>query len=212
RIQRDDRPVLAPPSPPPRADWPVHREAPAPRPAAVRPDVAVGPSTPAAVTQPPAPARADSPAAGRPAVRVYVVQPGDSLIGIARKAWGRKHQGRYRLIYQANRSKLPDESRLSPGQKLIIPALPVAPAPTRPANPAVRPPARYTEVALEALSERLSAERWYTVRPGDSLTGIARRQMRDGSNGAVRRLYQANRDRIVSPDRLRVGLKLRIPT
>ena len=53
--------------------------------------------------------------------------------------------------------------------------------------------------------------RTYVVRRGDNLTRIARREMGDGGRGAVKRLYEANRDRIKNPNCLSVGQELRIP-
>lgn len=53
--------------------------------------------------------------------------------------------------------------------------------------------------------------RTYVVRAGDCLISIARRQMGDGSPQAVRKLLEANPDRIADPDCLPVGLQLRIP-
>ncbi|MHC4716207.1 MAG: LysM peptidoglycan-binding domain-containing protein, partial [Planctomycetota bacterium] len=124
------------------------------------------------------------------------------------------NQGKYRLIFEANRDKLTDENSLQVGQELVIPPLPGAGTPGRrpaPASPA-RPTAmrHYREVGLTELPGHLR-RRWHVVRPGDRLTDIARRQMNDGSVRAVQRLYEANRDRIADPDVLPVGLRLRIP-
>ncbi len=49
----------------------------------------------------------------------------------------------------------------------------------------------------------------YTVRSGDSLSEISQRLY--GSARHWRFLYEANRDRIPDPDRLRVGTELRVP-
>jgi nucleoid-associated protein YgaU len=51
----------------------------------------------------------------------------------------------------------------------------------------------------------------YTIRSGDTLTSIARRLLGDGSRQAVRRIYQANVDRLPNPDRLVIGTRIRIP-
>ncbi|MFP4353917.1 MAG: LysM peptidoglycan-binding domain-containing protein [Phycisphaerae bacterium] len=51
----------------------------------------------------------------------------------------------------------------------------------------------------------------YTIQTGDNLTTIARRFLRDDSRAAVARIYQANVDRLQSPDRLVVGTRIRIP-
>lgn len=49
----------------------------------------------------------------------------------------------------------------------------------------------------------------YIIRYGDTLSGIAQRTL--GSQSRYREIFNANRDRIISPDRLDVGKPLRIP-
>ena len=49
----------------------------------------------------------------------------------------------------------------------------------------------------------------YTIRYGDTLSGIAEKML--GSPGRYTDIYNANKDRMASPDRLRVGAAIRIP-
>ena len=49
----------------------------------------------------------------------------------------------------------------------------------------------------------------YVVRYGDTLSGIAQRML--GSQAKYQELFDANRDRMASPDRLEVGKPIRIP-
>lgn len=67
--------------------------------------------------------------------------------------------------------------------------------------------------SIEEKSEKLptvrAASSRYTVRKGDSLFRIAREQY--GSNSAWKKIYEANRDQLPSPDRLKVGMTLRLP-
>ncbi|MCA9047483.1 MAG: LysM peptidoglycan-binding domain-containing protein [Planctomycetaceae bacterium] len=49
----------------------------------------------------------------------------------------------------------------------------------------------------------------YTVRFGDTLSGIAERFL--GSQNRYRDIYEVNKDRMETPDRLRVGSAIRIP-
>jgi len=51
----------------------------------------------------------------------------------------------------------------------------------------------------------------YTVRPGDTLIGIARQVYGPDQGQRYRRIFQANRDKLSSPDKLAVGVNLRIP-
>jgi len=185
--------------------------------------------------------RPPPPVARAPRRRVYVVQPGDTLIRIARKVYGRGKDLEYKRIYNANKSALPDESTLSIGQELVIPPLPgreVQPvaqaggAASRlgpSARPAALAPApaprrrgsgeRVVELDVDELGRHFGrreasrgASRGYVVRRGDCLTGIARRLLRDDSPETVRKLYEANRDRLRSPHCLQVGMRLQIPS
>lgn len=54
-------------------------------------------------------------------VLTYVVQPGDSLAGIALRQYGTTTA--YEIIYQANRDQLPSPGAVRPGMTLTIPAL-----------------------------------------------------------------------------------------
>jgi len=51
--------------------------------------------------------------------RVYVVQKGDTLYKLARRFYN--DQSRWRDIWEANRTRVPDPDRLRVGMKLIIP-------------------------------------------------------------------------------------------
>ncbi len=170
----------------------------------------------------------------RPAApRTYTVQADDSLRKIARKVYGTGREGLYRKIFQANRNILDDESMVLVGQELVIPPLPSQDA--RPQLPAVRqateqpprtasasdPRPQYREMDLRELRSHFASGsprrprtsgRIYVVREGDNLSRIAREMLNDGSRNAVKRIYDANRDRLSSPDLLPVGTKLRIPS
>lgn len=61
----------------------------------------------------------EPPAAPVPAGRVYTVERGDTLSGIAQKVYGRS--GLWRRIYEANRGAIPDPDRLKVGTELTIP-------------------------------------------------------------------------------------------
>ena len=51
--------------------------------------------------------------------RTYTVQPGDSLVDIARKLYGDGR--RYESLYEANRQVLPSPTNLKPGTVLVVP-------------------------------------------------------------------------------------------
>lgn len=54
-----------------------------------------------------------------------------------------------------------------------------------------------------------AAGRTYTVKSGDSLSAIAKREY--GDAGAWRVIFDANRDRIDDPDLIQPGQELKIP-
>lgn len=170
--------------------------------------------------------------AGARTVRTYTVRPNDSLIRIARVVYGANRWREYKRIYRANRDKLQDESTVQVGMVLVIPPLEDAasaggpgtvaaagaPAPNRPTARSELPATGEMTLAEMARhfgvsrSGPTNAGRVYVVRHGDNLTRIARITLNDGSRTAVLRLYNANRDRLSSPDHLPVGLALRIPS
>jgi nucleoid-associated protein YgaU len=53
------------------------------------------------------------------------------------------------------------------------------------------------------------ADARYTVRKGDTLSAIARREY--GDAGAWQRIFEANRDQLDNPDLIHPGQELRIP-
>lgn len=171
----------------------------------------------------PEPLEASAPVAPvRSPVRMYTVRPDDSLIKIAGKVYGPGHWREYKRIFEANRYKLADESTLMPGEVLVIPPLPPASgavsAGTDSASPGVVRQ-NYRQMDLGQLQRhfasgregRGSTGRVYLVRHGDNLTKIARSLLNDDSPAAVRRIFDANRDKLDSPDCLPVGVRLQIP-
>jgi nucleoid-associated protein YgaU len=80
---------------------------------------------------------------------------------------------------------------------------------------------RVTEMGLGELGKRFGAgtdatagrsQRAYVVQRGDSLTTIARKVLNDDSPAAVKKIYNANKDRLPAPNRLSVGMQLQIPS
>jgi len=165
-----------------------------------------------------------------PPQQTYTVAPGDSLAKIARTVYGPAHEGEYRRIFEANRGVLSDESIVQVGQELLIPPLEDAPqvaAASRQVRQAAPQPYREMDAEqLEAyflaardepaaparvVTQRAPSGRVYVVKSNDNLTKIARRLLNDGSRDAVMKIYNANRDKLSSPNVLPVGVELRIP-
>ena len=54
-----------------------------------------------------------------------------------------------------------------------------------------------------------AAGRTYTVKPGDTLSAIAKEHL--GSANAYMKIFEANRDQLSDPDKIKPGQVLRIP-
>lgn len=149
------------------------------------------PSPPAEFEEPAPPEEAPPPVAPRepapPDLFRYEVQPDETLSGIA-KRFGVT----VRALVEAN--DLPDPNRIYAGQKLTIPGY--APAPAASAPPEEGAP------ELEALE--LEEAFRYQVRPGDTLSGVAKR-----FRVTVRALLEAND--LEDPGSLPAGQWLVIP-
>ncbi|NLW86526.1 MAG: LysM peptidoglycan-binding domain-containing protein [Planctomycetes bacterium] len=170
-----------------------------------------------AIADEPAPA----PQASRPSVPavVHTVTTGDTLIKIARLHYGSGNEMEYKRILDANRNVIRDEKSLRVGQELVIP-----PAPAAAVAAGSAPEARNVAVLdMEALRQRFSSgpaaasdalrqHKTHVVRRGDNLAKIAREFYRSNSHANIMKIYNANRSKLSSPDRLTVGMELEIPS
>jgi nucleoid-associated protein YgaU len=202
-------------------------------PADMTPTVSIDPtvSTPAqdgsaANTQP---AAAPETAKQAPA-KVYVVQSGDSISGIAKKVYGDKEgvkQKNIDAIFAANRKTLSKINDLQVGQKLVIPQ--IAGSPVISSTPAdVLTDKNFTKV--ESVSQKNSTANTskpaaaaktekpaptvksgsvYVVKEGDSLWKIAATQLGDGNR--YREIVKINSGVLSSEDDIAVGMQLKMP-
>ncbi|MEM6562282.1 MAG: LysM peptidoglycan-binding domain-containing protein, partial [Planctomycetota bacterium] len=122
--------------------------------------------------------------------RTYIVESGDSFYTIARDQLGDANL--YRAIERAN--PLIDPRKIRPGMEIKLPS----PADLETAN-GTR--ATFTEADLTIDG--------HVVRAGETLSDIAFEHY--GKAHLWRDIYAANRDKLESPNRLRVGLVLIIP-
>ena len=54
-----------------------------------------------------------------------------------------------------------------------------------------------------------AAQKTYTVQPGDTLSGIAKQQL--GNASSYMKIFEANRDQLSDPDKIKPGQVLNIP-
>ncbi|RJP42431.1 MAG: LysM peptidoglycan-binding domain-containing protein [Phycisphaerales bacterium] len=168
-------------------------------------------------------ARPDT-AVGKPA-QFYEVQPGDTLYAIAGRVYGTPSARVVAAIYEANQAVMPGPDRIKAGQRLTLPALPdvlpSAPPPTPASDPALvlasapaptpaSDPARFVP---QAPPPREPSEpgpyRWYQIKKSDRYVSIARDQL--GDERRWREIYELNKDKFPDPDRIRDGVRIRLP-
>jgi nucleoid-associated protein YgaU len=119
------------------------------------------------------------PTAGGPEARTHTVVAGATLSGIARDQLG--DEGRWVEIFVLNRATVRHPDQIAPGMVLTLPG-------TRPMDP--RP-------------------RIVVVQPGDTLFGIAQRELGDGNRWPE--IHALNRDIVPDPDRIFPGQVLVLP-
>ncbi len=123
-------------------------------------------------------------------LRIYTWKAGDSFTALSDRYYGsRLETGRLR---SANEGR--DETALMAGDKIFVPA---------------RPAERDERLARAEGSAGQWIGGYYVVESGDILGRISQKVY--GSAARWRRIYDANRDVLSSPDDLEVGMRLRIP-
>ncbi len=133
----------------------------------------------------PAPAGKDlAPAASEE----YVIQAGDTYGDIAEKKFGDRNL--WTLIADANPSMKPSSLRV--GRKITIPSR-----------------AGAETAAAGATDAAAGAPKTYVVQSGDTLGGISKKLF--GTTRHHEQIFEANRERINSPNDLDVGMKLTLP-
>jgi len=165
------------------------------------------PVQPVAVTPPVPPSAATG--------QKHIVKQGDTLFALAKRYYGENNGAQHTRIFEANKSIISSPQSLPIGVELVIPP-PVAASPPAPAQP-TRPtvvPSRVpdTEIvvrtptmppSLVVVEPPSPAKTTHTVKPGDTLSAIAR------ENGkTIAELAKING--LENPNNLRVGLQLKL--
>jgi nucleoid-associated protein YgaU len=155
------------------------------------------PAPPSAPAREAPAAPALTPAAKDRGPGTHTVRPRETLSSIARDRLG--HERHWGLLAKANDDQLHGEpDRLKTGMVIRIPAIGRGDRP----DPGA--------VAAASAPRPSAGSRAYRVQPGDTLWRIADRELGDGAQWE--RIYRANRDRLSSPNDLRVGQVIRLDT
>ncbi|MEQ9455535.1 MAG: LysM peptidoglycan-binding domain-containing protein [Phycisphaeraceae bacterium] len=117
------------------------------------------------------------------------VQSGDSLAKLAARHLG--DSGRWDEIYELNRDVLSSPDRVLPGMELKL------------------PDSESTRTMAAEPSQPAKAAKTHTIQSGDSLSSIAAATL--GSASRWDEIYELNRDKLSSPDRLILDVELRLP-
>lgn len=151
-------------------------------------------------------------------VQVYIVAKNDNLTKIARKFYGKRTTSKrvteyVDLIFQANREALKDRNSVHAGQKLRIPLIDDADGSSR-SNSRIL--AKSGSNATKSKAARAGADkstgkkwRWYKVKPKDRYARIAKEQLGDAKRW--KDIFELNKDIFPNPDRIRPGVRIRLP-
>lgn len=139
--------------------------------------------------------------------RTYVVKSGDSPWRIAEKVYGDGSQ--YRRILEANRDKVNAQgTNLKIGMELVVPEEAGATRVVDETPTPQDPDAGVTHSAETPAGPDGTTE--YVIQAGDSLSKISQKFF--GTSARWDDIYQANTDRLESPDDLHVGEAILIPS
>lgn len=148
-----------------------------------------------------------APRTSRGAVTTIEVKEGDTLSKLAAEHLG--SGSKWKLLMEANKDQIASPEQLRVGMKLKIPAAAGTQAPAAAnANPnfglvrVARPEPRKEE-------KPQAQGKTYTVVSGDNLHAIAAKTLGDGNRW--REIFEANKDKLDSPDSVVIGQKLKIP-
>lgn len=145
----------------------------------------------------------------KPAVRAHHVQQNETLSDISKKYYGTVRH--WRLIYEHNKSVLPNPNVVREGVRIVIPDLPQKKAsPEQPKIGETRVAEKNTtpKPVVEANKPKTEYIE-YTVKEGDMLSKLAAKFY--GKQTAWPKLHQLNKSVIPDPDRLKPGTVIRAP-
>ena len=140
--------------------------------------------------------------------RRYTVKPGDTLTRIAKQHYGRSTGAVVNAIYQANRSNLASPDALRVNAELVLPEIEGA-APQSIVSGGKRSASRVASKPSPSKSPA-AGFKWYQIKKNDRYVSIARDQLGDGDRW--REIYEMNKDKFPDPQRIRHGVRIKLPT
>jgi len=161
-----------------------------------------------------------NPIASQPAVESgrsaagYQVQPGDSYWTISRKVYGTARY--FRVLAEFNTQTIPDPSKMSPGAMIQTPGEAVLKqmllansAASAGSTVAARPVGSPAVTPAQGIFFNEKSKPMYRVGKSDTLTTIAADHL--GRWARWRQVYEMNRDQLNNPNKLQIGMVLKLP-
>ena len=144
----------------------------------------------------------------------YVVQPQDNFWTISRKKYGTSRY--FQALAELNKSRIPDPSRMRPGMKVSTPAAEML---EERYGQFLPPGTRVQVTAAEETAAKSAPSGFFVSSDGtpkyrttekDTLSDIAARHL--GRSSRWIQIYEMNRDKLSSPNQLKVGTELSLPS
>lgn len=148
----------------------------------------------------------------------YTVVPGDTLSKIAAVHLGSASRTVINAIFDANRRVISSPDVLRVGVELVLPVIQgvsgssiaksVTTAPTLGRPTPTKVASAFQSVDTQA-GKPAPRVRWYQIKKNDRYISIARRQLGDARRW--REVYELNKDKFPDPQRIRDGVRIRLP-
>jgi len=143
----------------------------------------------------------------------YVVQPQDNFWTISRKKYGTSRY--FQALAEVNKSRIPDPARMRPGMKVSTPAAEIL---EERYGQFLPPGTRVQVTAAEEAAAKSAPTGFFVSSDGtpkyrttekDTLSDIAAKHL--GRSSRWIQIYEMNRDKLSSPNQLKVGTELSLP-
>ncbi len=141
--------------------------------------------------------------------RVYTVKPDESYWSISKTVYGSIRY--FQALEQHNRSRISSAKKLRPGMKVLVPEEKFLLASYSKLIPGAQKASGspQSEQVAQGLYFTPSGHPMFRVGPEDTLSDIAHKHL--GRTTRWVEIYNLNKDRVKTPDRLKIGTVLRLP-